>query len=231
MAENDQNPADGGVPRPPAPPARPVAAAPPKAAGAAKVEKAPPPPPGPPDPPPPADMPVPAFIEVLQSALPGGVAQLSFWVGDWTVIAAPGRIRDLAAHLRDADGARFDYCSDATAVDWLGRPGPRFDLVYSLYSMSLRHRVRLKARVDDGEASPSLTPLWPAVNWLEREIFDMFGIRFEGHPDLRRILMPEEWQGHPQRKDYPLEGPGELILESPQDWLRLGQSNKEAEIE
>ena len=147
------------------------------------------------------------------------------------MIVTPGRLLAVATQLRDAEGARFDYCSDATAVDWLGRPGPRFDLVYSLYSTALRHRVRLKARVDDGETSPSLTPLWPAVNWLEREVFDMFGIPFEGHPDLRRILMPDEWQGHPQRKDYPLEGPGELILESPQDWLRFGQSNKESEIE
>jgi len=225
MAENDQNPTGSGAPRPPAP------AAPAKAAGAAKAEKAPPAPPGPPDPPPPADLAVPAFLEALQAALPGAVAQLSYFVGDWTVIAAPGRLHDLAAHLRDAEGARFDYCSDATAVDWLGRPGPRFDLVYSLYSTSLRHRVRLKARVDDGEASPSLAALWPAVNWLEREIFDMFGVRFEGHPDLRRILMPDEWQGHPQRKDYPLEGPGELIMERPQDWLRLGQSIRESEIE
>ena len=226
MAENDQTPTGSEAARP-----APAAALPPKAAGAAKAEKAPPAPPGPPDPPPPPDLPVPAFIQELQSALPGGVAQLSHWVGDWTVIAAPGRLREVAAHLRDTEGARFDYCSDATAVDWLGRPGPRFDLVYSLYSTALRHRVRLKARVGDGEASTSLAPLWPAANWLEREIFDMFGVRFEGHPDLRRILMPDEWQGHPQRKDYPLEGPGELILESPQDWLRLRQAASESETE
>ncbi len=229
MPENDQNPTGGSAGQPAAP-ARP-AAAPAKAAGAAKVEKAPPPPPGPPDPPPPEGVAVPPFLEALQVSLPGAVARLSYWVGDWTVIVAPGRLREVATYLRDAEGARFDYCSDATAVDWVGRTGPRFDVVYSLYSTSLRHRVRVKARVDDGESSPSLAPVWPAANWLEREIFDMFGIRFEGHPDLRRILMPDEWQGHPQRKDYPLEGPGELILESPQDWLRLGQSIKESETE
>ena len=75
--------------------------------------------------------------------------------------------------------------------------------------------MRLKVRVGDGDAVPSVTPVWPAAAWLEREVFDLFGIRFDGHPDLRRILMPDEWQGHPQRKDYPLEGPGELLMENP----------------
>jgi NADH-quinone oxidoreductase subunit C len=90
----------------------------------------------------------------------------------------------------------------------------------------LRHRVRLKVRIADGEPLPSVCGIWPAANWLEREVFDMFGIAFDGHPDLRRILMPDEWQGHPQRKDYPLEGPGELLLESPLDWLRVKRAEE-----
>jgi len=102
--------------------------------------------------------------------------------------------------------------------------------VYCLYSTTRRHRVRVKVRAADGEAVPSVTGVWPAANWLEREVYDMFGVRFAGHPDLRRILMPEEWQGHPERKDYPLEGPGELLLEDPQEWLRLRNAQDAADL-
>jgi NADH-quinone oxidoreductase subunit C len=198
---------------------------------AAAAPKAPPPPPGPPDPPPPADVPVPEFIQALQAVLPGAVTQVAYWVGDWTVIVAVPRLLEVAQYLRDTAGARFDYCSDVTAVDWPTRAGERFDVVYCLYSTSRRARVRMKTRAADGDAVPSVSGVWAAANWLEREAFDMFGIRFAGHPDLRRILMPDEWQGHPQRKDYPLEGPGELMMESPQQWLKLRQSFNEAEIE
>jgi NADH-quinone oxidoreductase subunit C len=211
--------------------AKPSAAPVPAAAAAPKVAKAPSPPPGPPDPAPPADLPVPEHIQALQRALPGAVTQVSYWVGDWTVIVATPRLLDAARFLRDTAGAAFDYCSDVTAVDWPTRAGERFDVVYCLYSTSLRIRVRVKTRVADGDSVPSVSVVWAAANWLEREVWDMFGIRFAGHPDLRRILMPEEWQGHPQRKDYPLEGPGELLLESPQKWLQLRQSFNESEIE
>jgi NADH-quinone oxidoreductase subunit C len=219
--------------KPAAAPAAPAAPRPPAKAPApaAKVDKAPPAPPTPPDQAPPADVPVPDFIRELQAALPGAVTQLSYWVGDWTVIVEASRLLEVAHHLRDASGARFDYCSDVTAVDWPARAAERFDVVYCLFSTNRRARVRIKTRVADGGAVPSVAGVWAAANWLEREVFDMFGIRFAGHPDLRRILMPEEWQGHPQRKDYPLEGPGELILESPQEWLKVGQSFKESEIE
>ena len=89
----------------------------------------------------------------------------------------------------------------------------------------------MKVKVGDGQPLASVTPVWPSANWLEREVYDMFGVNFVGHPDRRRILMPEEWQGYPQRKDYPLEGPGELLMENPGDWLRLRQAKEEAEIE
>jgi NADH-quinone oxidoreductase subunit C len=192
----------------------------PPAAGPPKVAA---PPQGPPDPPPPADRTIPAFIATLQAELAGAVTHVSFWVGDWTVIVAADRLMDVAHHLRSAG---FDFLNDLTAVDWPPR-AERFDVVYCLTSIAQNLRVRLKVRVADGQALPTVTTVWPSANWLEREVWDMFGVRFEGHPDLRRILMPEEWQGHPERKDYPLEGPGELLMENPEDWLKLQGRNPE----
>ena len=208
--------------KPAAPPAKAPAAdhAPPKAAA----------PIWPPDPPPPADLAVPGFIATLQSAMTGAVTGLSYFVGDWTVLIASERVLDVMRHLRDAPDARFDLCSDVTATDWPQRP-ERFDVVYCLFSTERHHRVRVKAKVAERQGIASVTSVWPAAGWFEREVFDLFGVAFTGHPDLRRILMPEDWQGHPQRKDYPLEGPGELLMESPLHWLKLRQAEEEAEIE
>ena len=191
--------------------------------------KAPAPPAGPPDPPPPAGQQPPAFVAALEAALPGAVTHVSYWVGDWTLVVGVDRLVEVGTRLRDLAGAAFDFCSDVTASDWPVRP-QRFDLVYMLYSTRHCHRIRVKTRVADGEAVPTVSGIWPAAGWLEREVFDMFGVRFAGHADLRRILMPDDWQGHPQRKDYPLEGPGELVMESPHEWLRLRQAERESDI-
>jgi NADH-quinone oxidoreductase subunit C len=206
-----------------------VAGAPAAHAGAEHVPKAAPPS-GPPDPPPPADKTAPAFIATLQSAIPGAVTAISYWVGDWTIIVAADKVLETARHLRHAPDAAFDLCTDLTATDWPPR-AERFDLIYCLYSIGHRHRVRMKVKVADNQPIPSVTPIWPSANWLEREVWDMFGVNFTGHPDRRRILMPEDWQGFPQRKDYPLEGPGELLMENPIDWLKLRQAKEEADIE
>jgi len=222
----------GQPPNAPAPPpAKPAGAAAPAAgAGQATHPPAAAPPSGPPDPPPPGNVTPPAFIDGLRTAVPDGVSALSYWVGDWTIIVPVSRLIDVARHLRDAPDALFDYCSDVTATDWPPR-AERFDLVYCLYSTRHRRRVRVKARAAEHQPVPSVTDVWPSANWLEREVFDMFGVNFTGHPDRRRILMPEDWQGYPQRKDYPLEGPGELLMENPLDWLKLKQARDEADIE
>jgi NADH/F420H2 dehydrogenase subunit C len=160
----------------------------------------------------------------------GGVEQISYYVGDWTVIVPAAKLLEVARFLRDAPEAAFDFCSDVTASDWPPRP-QRFDVVYCLFSTRHRKRVRMKVRAAENDPVPSVSSVWPSSNWLEREVYDLFGVNFTGHPNRKRILMPDDWQGHPQRKDYPLEGPGELLMENPLDWLRLRQAKEEAEIE
>jgi NADH-quinone oxidoreductase subunit C len=179
------------------------------------------------DPSPPGDLPLPPFVAALEATMPGAIVHTVWWVGDWTLIVDRPQLTDVAVWLRDTPGAEFDFCSDVTAIDWLPR-APRFDVLYCLYSVPRRHRVRLKVRTGEADGVPTVAGVWPAANWLEREVFDMFGIRFDGHPDLRRILMPDDWQGHPERKDYPLEGPGELLIESPAELLR---SRRDREID
>jgi NADH-quinone oxidoreductase subunit C len=224
--------AGGPPPPPPRAAAAPGAKPAPKPAAGGEAHKPAPaaPPAGPPDPAPPATAEVPGYLTALQSAIPGGV-QLSYWVGDWTVIVPTDRLEQVARYLRDTPDAAFDLCADATATDWPGRAAKRFDVVYCLYSTRHRRRVRIKTQASETDPVPSMTVVWPAANWLEREVYDLFGVNFVNHPDRRRILMPDDWQGFPQRKDYPLEGPGELLMENPLDWLKLRQARDEADIE
>jgi NADH-quinone oxidoreductase subunit C len=215
----------------PKPPAAKAAAAAPAAKAAPHPPPAAAPPSGPTDPPPPADKTAPAFIASLQAAIPDSVKHVSYWVGDWTIVVPVEHLIAAVKHLRDAPDALFDFCSDVTATDWPPRKEGRFDVVYCLFSTRLRHRIRVKVIAAENQPVPSVTGVWPAADWLEREVYDMFGVNFTGHPDRRRILMPEDWQGFPERKDYPLEGPGELLMENPLDWLKLRQAREEADIE
>lgn len=209
----------------------PVATQPPAEAKPTRVPKPPPEAPtGPADPLPPEGLAIPPVVTALQAAVPGSVEQVSYWVGDWTVIVVADRLVDVCQFLRDNPSSAFDYCSDVTATDWPPR-AKRFDVIYCLCSTRFRHRLRLKVRAGETDPVPSVVGVWEAANWLEREVYDQFGVNFVNHPDLRRILMPDEWQGHPQRKDYPLEGPGELLMENPQHWLRLRNLPDESEIE
>lgn len=112
---------------------------------------------------------------------------------------------DLCGFLKDDEEALFDMCTDLTAVHYPQREGQQFEVVVILYSVSKNRRIRVKVSIADGDSCPSVTPLWAGANWMEREVYDMFGIKFEGHPDLRRILLPDDWPGHPLRKEYPIE--------------------------
>ncbi len=115
-------------------------------------------------------------------------------------------IREACVVLRDDANCPFNYLSDVSCVDWYPSE-PRFEVIYHLLSISKKERLRLKVRLTgDAPAIESVTPVWPAANYFEREVFDLFGVRFTGHPYLRRLLMPEDWEGYPLRKDYPVEG-------------------------
>jgi NADH-quinone oxidoreductase subunit C len=113
-------------------------------------------------------------------------------------------IIDVLKFAKEAPSFEYDFLSDLTATD--EQVEPRFELVYNLYSMKNHYRIRFKTRVREGEEVATLTSVWAGANWAEREVWDMFGVKFAGHPDLRRILMDERWQGFPLRKDYPLRG-------------------------
>lgn len=130
------------------------------------------------------------------------------WRGELTLRIQRGAIREVCAFLRDAPDLRFNYLSDLTAVDYLnmGRQ-PRFDVVYHLLSLEHFHRLRLKVAVAEEDIHiASVVEVWPSANWFEREAYDMFGVVFDGHPNLTRILMTDDWQGFPLRKDFPLGG-------------------------
>lgn len=115
------------------------------------------------------------------------------------------QIVDVLKFMKTQAGYDYNMLIDFTATDEMPRE-PRFDLVYNLFSINRRWRIRLKVQIEEGSSAPSIIPLWKGADWAEREIYDMFGIQFENHPDLRRIIMDERWEGHPLRKDYSIKG-------------------------
>lgn len=198
---------EAGAPKPPTPapataPTPASAATPAKTPGPAGAPKAAAPP----------KAPVPAatdaasepLVVALRAAVSGAVVSAKKMVGQTTVEVAAGRLVEACRYLRDAE--TFTFLVDLTAVDWKERD-PRFDVVYWLHSFDRgNERVRLKVGVKDGVPCPTVSGVWETANWMEREVFDLFGISFEGHPDLRRILTWDGFQGHPLRKDFPVEG-------------------------
>ena len=227
----------GGAPGKPATPSAPAPPAKPAAAGQASLPAsssanppapssapggpakpappaAPPKPPGPPPPPkeaPPKPAPLDNDLVKRYKARFGSAIQEA-WLDrkQAILVVAVDRLREIARYSRDDED--FGYLVDLTAVDWPKRE-KRFDVVLNLYSFSKNERLRLKALAAENEPAPSVENIWPTANWLEREVFDMFGIVFEGHSNLKRLLLPEEWQGYPLRKDYD-------ILQQDEAWVR-----------
>lgn len=149
-------------------------------------------------------------VRKLWEVFPDTVLEVGSFLDERTITVRREEIVRVSRFLRDDPDLRYNFLSDLTAVDRLGSPqrgfplvGARFEVVYHLYSIPRKWRVRLKVRAEEGEAVPSITSVWEGANWYEREVYDLFGIPFEGHPDLRRLIMPEEFEGHPLRRDFP----------------------------
>ncbi len=149
----------------------------------------------------------------LIEAHPDAIVATHADLGDATALIDPARILEVARLLRDDVDLEFEMLTDVTCVDYLGEE-PRFEMVYHFYSVARNRRLRIKARVtEDACEIDSLVPVYASANWMEREVWDLYGVRFAGHPDLRRLLLYEEFEGHPLRKDYakekrqPLVGP------------------------
>jgi len=151
------------------------------------------------------------LVESLRKQYGSGIREASTYVGQKYLVVDSGITFEVLRRMRDDEN--YDYCVDITAVHWPKREQP-FDLIYILYSFPQNERVRIKTQIAEGQPMQSAVNLWPTANWLEREVFDMFGIVFEGHPDLKRILLPDGWHGHPLRKDY-------NILQQDQEWVHI----------
>jgi len=189
---------------PPEGPGTPAKPAPPATAGTGPPKPAPPPSKPAPPAPKPVVKPEPwssPLVGELEKKFPGALSDAVLFRNQASMTVAKEPLVAVSEYLKSQEGGAYTFLTDETAVDYPKRP-KRFEIIYQLYSFKLNHRLRLKVLAAEGEKIPSVVRVWPTANWLEREVYDMFGIEYEGHPDLRRILLPDEWTGHPLRKDY-----------------------------
>ncbi len=196
MADEPKAPPNAAPSEPPAPPAAPAGGAPPPAKPAAAA-----PPKAPPKPvvkPEPWASPL---VDELQKKFPGAITEAVIFRNQPSLTVAKDAVLAVGQFLKSEEGGAYNFLTDETAVDYPKRE-KRFEIILQLYSFKRNDRLRVKYNLGEGEKAPSVTSLWAAANWLEREVYDMFGVQYEGHPDLRRILLPEEWVGYPLRKDY-----------------------------
>lgn len=178
-------------------------AVPPKPAAA---HEAPPKPAGPAATPWNSDM-----VSRLKTQYGSGIREASTYLGQQYMVVDFSMLPELLKLMRDQE--QFDYCVDITALHYPEKEKP-FEVIWILYSFARNERIRVKTEISEGQAVPSCFPIWPTANWLEREVYDMFGIRFDGHPDMKRILLPDGWKGHPLRKDYG-------IIQQDNEWVQI----------
>jgi len=145
------------------------------------------------------------LVKKVKERFSAAILETNYFRGEVTHTVKKDILLELCRFLKEDPDLSFNFLVDVCGVDYLPR-NPRFEVVYHLYSIPKRHRLRIKVRIEEGETIPSVSSIWKASDWAEREAYDMFGIVFEGHPDLKRIYMPQNWEGFPLRKDYPLRG-------------------------
>ena len=145
------------------------------------------------------------LVDKVQKTFPGAVRETLIYKGQVSHIVHKDALLDICNFLKNDSDLQMNYLVDVIAVDFTPAK-PRFEVVYNLYSIPKRHRIRLKTKINDGESIPTVTGIWPAADWPEREAYDMFGIIFDGHPNLTSIYLAPDWEGFPLRKDYPLRG-------------------------
>ena len=143
-------------------------------------------------------------VAALQNSFPQAISQAYLDKGQAVAVTKPEKLHELLASLKSDPRYDFNFLMDVIGVDFYGQK-PRFEVVYLLYSLKHKQRLRVKVRVEEGQNLPTATDIWASADWAEREVWDMFGIRFDGHPNLKRILLYEGFEGHPLRKDYPQE--------------------------
>src|SRR5208283_3609009 len=172
------------------------------------------------------------IAEIIKDRYPTELRGTKEFRGQLSVVLRKDRIKEVMQYLHDTPELYFNLLEDLCGVDYLGKKEPRFEVVYHLYSLRHRHMIRIKAEVPEEDASiDSVVDIWAGADWHERECFDLFGITFKGHPDLRRILMPEDWEGHPLRKDYPLKSDlGEKEWRGYAETVELAKKNKQYEV-
>ena len=168
------------------------------------------------------------IAEKIREIFPTEVKSVKEFHGQVSATVKKERIKEMMRYLHDTPDLAFDYLQDLCGVDYLGKKETRFEVVYQLYSLKHRHSIRVKAEVPEDDCSiESVVDIWKGADWHERECYDLFGVKFTGHPDLRRILLPEDWEGHPLRKDYPLKSDlGEQEWKGFKEVLEVSEKNK-----
>lgn len=152
-------------------------------------------------------------LKKLKERFPNSVIETYVFRGEDTALVKRVDIVEICRFLKEDPDLSYNFLMDLTAVDYLGKKDMRFEVVYHFYSLKNKHRVRIKVPLAESDPTiDSITSLWSVANWLERECWDLYGIKFNGHPDLRRILLYEEFKGHPLRKDYPIDKRQPLVL-------------------